>query len=243
MTDNEVVIKGEIHTSRGDHTRERELLLEGTDCLVLEGSREEAEYGLFQQWYAFAMLLTRYLFFHPLYTDSSVLEDIAEAQGSDVVKTRESNASILENSHVLARIAAALLFLVLFFASALFAIGGVHFYGASSLILSVMLPPLLLRIHESTRSTGSRNEKMAEQITEAAEEGGRVVAVIGNDHADSVCEHLPEWVDPVREDPIYSRFSSDHASDIAYPLFVSFSVLWVFYSLFAAYAEAAWMLS
>ena len=180
MTDHEVIVKGELHSSRGDHAHERELLIEGVDHLVLEGSREEAEYGLFQQWYAFAMLLTEYLFFRPFYTDSSVLEDIVKAQGGDVKRTRESDASVLENSHVLARIAAALLFLVLFFTATLFAIAGIHFYGASSLLLSVMLPPLFLRIHESNRSTGSRDEKMAELIAEAAEDGGRVIAVVGN---------------------------------------------------------------
>lgn len=243
MTDHEVIVKGELHSSRGDHAHERKLLIEGVDHLVLEGSREEAEYGLFQQWYAFAMLLTEYLFFRPFYTDSSVLEDLVKAQGGDMKRTRESDASVLENSHVLARIAAALLFLVLFFAATLFAIAGIHFYGASSLLLSVMLPPLFLRIHESNRSTGSRDEKMAELIAEAAEDGGRVIAVVGNNHTNSVCDHLPEWIDPVREDPMYSRFSSEHAKDIAYPVFVSFSVLWVFYTIFAAYAEFAWMLS
>lgn len=43
MTD--VVLKGEIHTSRGDLKEERELLREGVDALVLEGEESKAEYG------------------------------------------------------------------------------------------------------------------------------------------------------------------------------------------------------
>ena len=243
MSEHEVVIKGEIHSSKGDHKHERDLIIQGTDRLVLEGPREDPEYSLLQQWYAFAMLLTTYLFFRPLYTDPSELEDLVKAQGGEVLKTRKSDLSILENSHILARIGAALLFLVLFFGAALAAISSSHFAGVQLLIASVMLPLLLLRIHESTRSTGSRDEQMAELITEAAEKGDRVVVIIGERHADSVCSHLPDWVNPKREDPAYPMFSLSHARDIAYPLFVTLSVLWVFYSLFAAYAEAAWTLS
>lgn len=36
----EVVIKGEVHTSRGDFDEERNLLAEGVDTLIIEGQRE-----------------------------------------------------------------------------------------------------------------------------------------------------------------------------------------------------------
>lgn len=239
----EVIVKGELHSSQGDLAHERELLVEGVDHLVLEGPEEEAEYGLLQQWYAFAMLITDYLFFRILQTDSSVLEDIAKAQGAEVIKTRESDASVLENSHILARIGAAVLFLVLFFAAALFGISGIHLYGVPLLIGSAMLPVLLLRIHESNRSTKSRDEQIAELIAEAAEDGGRVVAVVGDNHVDPVIDHLPEGIDSVRKEPRYQWYSWQHFKDIAYPLFVFVSVLWVFYTLFVTYAEFAWTLS
>lgn len=217
--------------------------LRGVDHLVLEGSEKEAKYGLFQQWYAFAVLLTEYLFFQVFYTDSSVLEDVAKAQDAKVVKNRKSDAAILENSHILVRVFAAVLFLVLFFGAALFGIAGVHFYGVSLLILSVMLPPLVLRIHESTRFSGSRNELMAGKIADAAKIGGRVVAVVGNSHADDVCDHLPESIDPKREDPEYPWYTWRHFRDIAYPTFVLLSVLWMFYTVFVAYFEFAWGLT
>lgn len=238
-----VIVKGEYHSSRGDQTHEREILTKGVDHLVLEGSEEKAKYGLFQQWYAFAILLTEYLFFRVFYTDSSVLEDIAKSQDAEIVKTRESDAAILENSHILFRIFAAVLFLVLFFGAALFGIAGSHFYGVSLLILSAMLPPIVLRIHESTRSSGGRNEKMAEMIADAAEEGGRVVAIVGDSHANDVCDHLPESINPERKEPKYPWYTWRHFKDIAYPTFIFVSVLWVFYTVFVAYFEFAWSLT
>lgn len=243
MSEVEVIVKGEYHSSRGDHAHAREILTEGVDHLVLEGPEEEAKYSLFQQWYAFAMLLTEYLFFRVFYTDSSVLEDIAKAQEAEIVKTRESDAAILENSHILVRVFAAMLFLVLFFGAALFGIAGVHFYGVSLLIISAMLPPFVLRIHESTRSSESRNDLMAGEIADAVEEGGRIVAVVGDSHVDDVCEHLPESINPEREDPEYPWYTWRHFKDIAYPTFVFASILWVFYTVFVAYFEFAWNLT
>lgn len=71
MFDTEVILKGEFHTSRGDLDHSRDILLEGVDTLVLEGSHEEAEYTLLQSWYAFALLLSDYIFFRQFDTDSS----------------------------------------------------------------------------------------------------------------------------------------------------------------------------
>lgn len=242
-TEAEVIVKGEIHTSSGDLAHERKLLVEGVDHLILEGPEGEAEYGLTQQWYAFAMLLTEYLFFRVFYPDSTVLTDIAKAQGAEVTRTRKSNASVLENSHIIARIGAAILFLILLLAAAIFGLVGIHLYGASFLILSVMTPVILLRIHESNRSTGSRDEMMAERIIDAAEDGGRIIAIVGDSHVDKVCEHLPDWINPVREEPAYPIYSWLHIKDIAYPSFVFVSVLWVFYTLFVAYLEFTWTLN
>jgi len=242
ISETEVVIKGEIHSSQGDLTHEREILVKGVDHLVLEGPKKEAEYKLFQRWYAFAMLIIKYLFFKILYTDNSVLEDITNAQDGKITKTRESDASVLENSHILARMGAAVLFFILFFTAALFGIVGVHLYGVTTLIGSALVPILLLRVHESNRSTNSRNEQMAGVITNAAEDGGRVVAIVGEKHVDPVIDHLPEWIIPIREEPVYSWHSWEHAKDIAYPSFVSVSVLWVAYTLFVAYVEFLWAL-
>lgn len=239
MSDTEVIIKGEIHTSRGDLDHERELLVDGVDHLVLEGSAEDAEYGLLQHWYGTAMLLSEYLFMRPVYPDKSVLEDLTEAQGGEVRATRESDASVLENSHVLVRVTAAVGFFVLFFGAAFAGITGNDIQGVSLLIGSGLVPLILLRVHESRRPSGSRDEQMAELIADAAEEGGRVVAVVGEGHADRVCEFLPEGLDPERERPVYPAVSWQHLGDIAYPAFLSMSVLWVFYSLFVVYARLA----
>jgi len=243
MADHEVIIKGEIHSSRGDLADERELLVEGVDSLILEGPSEDAEYGLLQSWYAFAILITEFLFFRILHTDTTVLEDIAKAQDAHVVKTRESDLSVLENSHVLARVGASALFLVLFLAAGIFGIVGNHLNGVTFMIGSVLVPVLLLRIHESKRATGSRDEKIANQIVKAAENGGRVIVVVGNGHLDSVYGHLPSWVSVDRKRPAYPWYSWRHVKDIFYPSFVFVSVLWVFYTIFVAYAQFVWTLS
>lgn len=243
MDDTEVIVKGELHSSRGDLAHEREILVEGVDHLILEGAEQEAEYGLFQHWYAFAMLVTEYLFFRIIETDVSILKDIAKAQDADITRTRESNASILENSHVFVRVVAAIVFFVLLFASAAAGLLEKHTFGASLLIGSAMIPILILRVHETVRSSDSRDEKMAELITEAAEEGGRIIAIVGDGHTDRVSDYLPDWIDPVREDPKYPFYSWQHITDIAYPAFVFVSVLWMFYSVFIAYIEFAWTFS
>lgn len=77
-------------------------------------------------------------------------------------------------------------------------------------------------------------------IADAAKDGRRVIAIVGDEHADSVCDHLPTWIDPVREGPKYPWYSWQHIKDMAYPAFVFVSVLWVVYTLFVAYAEFAW---
>ncbi|SNR43008.1 hypothetical protein [Halorubrum vacuolatum] len=243
MTDCEIIIKGELHSSKGDLAHERELLVEGVDHLILEGPENEAEYSLTQQWYAFVMMLTNYLFFRILQTDSSVLEDITKAQDGEVVKTRKSDASVLENSHSLARVAAAIMFLGLFSISAFYGILGNHLLGVPLLLGSALVPLLFLRFHESARTNNSRNELMAELITDAAKDGGRVVAVVGDNHAEPIIQHLPGWIDPVREKPVYSSTSWRHLKDVSYPIFLCISALWVFYSLFVAYVEFVWSLS
>jgi len=243
MTGCEVVVKGEIHSSRGDHSHEREILTEGVDHVILEGPKEQAEYGIFQQWYAFAMLLTEYLFFRVFYTDSSVLEDIAYAQDADVWRTRESDAAILENSHIFVRVSAAFLFILLFFGSSLAGISGNDMVGVPLLLLSLMLPILVLRLHESSRSDNSRNDLMADRILQVLEDDDRVVAIVGESHADEICDRIPPEINLERQSPVYPVYSLSHLRDIAYPTFVSISVLWVFYSLFVAYSEFAWTIS
>jgi len=76
----QVVLKVEIHTSESDLTEERELLVEGVDALVLEGEREDADYGLLRSWYATAMSIVGLVLFDTLYTDHRVLVDLAEAK-------------------------------------------------------------------------------------------------------------------------------------------------------------------
>lgn len=84
----EIIIKGELHSSRADFQEEREILAEGVDTLVVEGSKDEFETGWLHGWFGVAMMIFEYLFASFLYTDSQTLVDIAKGQGADVVYTR-----------------------------------------------------------------------------------------------------------------------------------------------------------
>jgi len=112
-----VVLKGEIHTSESDLEEERELLVEGVDALVLEGEREDADYGLLRSWYATAMSIVGLVLFDTLYTDHRILVDLAEAQDTELIATRESDAELVENANPLVEVVAAVLFYGIFVGS------------------------------------------------------------------------------------------------------------------------------
>jgi hypothetical protein len=237
MTD--VVLKGEIHTSRGDLKEERELLREGVDALVLEGEESKAEYGWSEGWFSttswiFGLVMSN------IYTDNRVLEDLALAQDADVLYTRESNAALLRNAGRFVKWTAALLFYVLFPLSLIIGIvTGQTVTGALVLLLSSLAPLLLLRVYNMRRSEGEENtdQRMADKIVEAAEGSERVVAVMGQAHVESVKERLPENLDVEERDIAYSVWSRPHLEELITPVFTGFSVLFVFY-LIAMYLYA-----
>jgi pheromone shutdown protein TraB len=79
---------------------------------------------------------------------------------------------------------------------------------------------------------------IAKQITEAAREGGRVVAIVGNKHAENIPDHLPEDVpDPNIKSPQYPFLSIPSLKELVYPGFVFFSVLYVFYTSLLLYVQ------
>lgn len=78
--------------------------------------------------------------------------------------------------------------------------------GGGFFILGTLIPPLALRMRETSRTDRNRDEIIAEKIAEAAEEGGRVVAVVGHRHRDDVVSYLPEWIDPKPKDPVYDWY-------------------------------------
>ncbi|MFO8114981.1 MAG: hypothetical protein R6U01_06400 [Halorubrum sp.] len=234
----EIIIKGEIHTSNADLEEEREILVEGVDHLILEGQADEAEYSLTQQWYGWIMLIFQYLFARQIYLDHSILGDLADAQGAETEYTRETDLDILQNSHLLVQMFAVGLFFVILTYSLYVGIDGRVLQGSGWLFVSSLLPLLVLRVHESRRSEGGRDEMIAEQITEAAREGGRVVAVVGNEHAKNIPDYLSDDLpEPDVRPPKYPFLSIPSLKELLYPGFVFFSVLYIFYTVLLTYVQ------
>lgn len=227
-----VVLKGEIHTSESDLAEERDLLVEGVDALVLEGEREDADYGLLRSWYATAMSIVGLVLFDTLYTDHRILADLAEAQDAELIATRESDAELVENANPVVEVAAAILFYGIFVGSVFYGlITGDTLGGALMLLGAAILPVFVLRRHGMNRSTDelNRDQIIANKIAEAVEEADRVVAVVGGDHLDSVAERLPSEITPEKRTPAYDIYSLEHAKEIATPAFTAVSVLFVLY--------------
>jgi hypothetical protein len=228
----QVILKGEIHTSESDLSEERELLTEGVDALVLEGQREDAEYGLLRSWYATAMSIVGLVFFETLYTDHRILVDLAEAQQAEIIATRESDATLIENANSLVELIGATLFYGLFVFSVFYGLFTQNtLYGAFFLLGSAILPILLLRYHGMNRNSDdlNRDQIIADKIVEAADQSDRIVAIVGAKHLDRVAEKLPENLEPDIREPAYGIYSLQHAKEIATPALTAFSVLFVLY--------------
>lgn len=230
----EIILKGEIHTSKSDLEEERDLLIEGTDALVLEGQAHEAEYSFLRSWYATAMHIIGLIFFETLYTDHGVLTDIAEAQDAEVIATRESDSEIIDNANPIVELLAGVIFYGFFALSVLYGFyTGDKLRGAGLLLVSAVLPVLLLRYHGMNRISEStnRDDIIASKIADAAEKHDRVLAVVGAAHLEGVRSALPEDLEVSEKPPKYSPVSLQHVKEIAKPAFKAFAILFVLYSL------------
>ncbi|WP_247005129.1 hypothetical protein [Halosolutus gelatinilyticus] len=232
MGGEEVVLKGEIHTSRADHTEERNLLVEGVDTLVLEGQAKEAQYGLRHHWFAYAMAIFQWVIVRNLYTDNRLLIDLADAQGADIEFTREADTDIVTNSSLLVEIFSAAVFYILAFISILYGLLlGDVVTGALLLLMSALLPILIIRVYETMQAEENRDEIMADIISDAAERGGRVVAIMGGKHFEVVPDHLPDDIDPNLRPPRHGVISLQTLKDIGVPVFEAFSDLFLLYTI------------
>lgn len=235
MNDTEILIKGELHTSHGDLEAERTLIKDGVDHLIFEGPEQgNWQFRWSQIWFGWVLMIFELLFARSLYVDKTIIEDLAEVQGVEPQSTRESNASILENAHILVRIASAGLFFVLFTTALVLGWLGHVLQGSLWLLVSSLFPLLLVRSHESRRGTVGRDIQIAEMIEEVAEDGGRVVAIVGADHVDGIERALPDDLEAEVRPPVYNRLSLQHLKDLFSPTLVAFSVLYVIYSAMVA---------
>lgn len=238
MTD--VVLKGEVHTSEGDLAEERELLKQDFDTLVLEGDESEPEFGPLDGWFNMSIELFKSTF-GQIYVDKTILLDLADVQDTDIVFTRESDSEMLRNTPRLVQLFAALLFYVITPFSIIYgARSGNVITGATSLLVGAMLPILTVRIYNTKRSRGSENRDqiIADKIKSAAEDGDRVLAVMGKAHLNGVRKRLPGELEIDQKDPAYSFYSGQHLREIIRPGFTAFSVLFVIYLAAIYIAEA-----
>ena len=236
MSDTEILIKREIHTSQGDLDEERELLKTGVDHLILEGSEQKNwQFKWRQLWFGWVLLIFEYLFARHLYVDKTIITDLAEIQDAKLHPTRKSDISILDNSHMLVKIVSAILFFALFAVALIVGVIGNVVWGSLLLLVSSLFPLLLIRIHESRRATVGRDMQIAEMIEEVAQGDGQIIAIVGDAHADRIVEALSSDFEVEVKPPVYGRLSRPHLREVIYPVIVSFSVLYVVYSGMLAY--------
>lgn len=72
-------------------------------------------------------------------------------------------------------------------------------------------------------------------IDQSAQDGGRAVVIIGSSHATPVAGALSDNLEAEVISPAYSRFSIAHLKEFAYPIIVSYSILYIAYSGLLAY--------
>ena len=208
MTGSEVIIKGELHNSVYDLEDAKNILEDGVDCLVLEYPEEESTFSIRYFWFDLLMWLLNRIFFNPLYTDVTPLEEIAHTQDAEIRKTRKADVEIIQNASLIEEGFAFLVFLVATTISLFigFFLDGGLIVGGLLFTFGVMTPPLLLREFESRREHQNRDEFIANEIEDATVNGGRIVAVVGGSHKSDVIDHLPDWIEPEDHDPVYNWY-------------------------------------
>lgn len=173
MDNTQIIIKSERHSSRADFDQERELLRDGVDHLIIEEAKEEAQYRPHQYWFGILMWIMTQFFFRIFYQNNGVLKDIARAQGANVEYTRESNASVVENSGIMQQLVATAVISIFIFLSAYIGAIGLdwmthnwnYLISVTLLPLAVLSPIYIIRDSDSDRATGNRDEIIADKIT------------------------------------------------------------------------------
>ena len=193
---NQVILKAENHASREDHEEELELMREGIEALVLEGSEKNPEWGITEGWFQQAIGGMFYVM-GPLYISKEILAEFARFQDTDLYFTRESDAEVLRNAPRLVRWFSAFLYFIMLPSSVVVGLIWGPVQGASFLLASFGVPVLTIRIYNTRFNRGEKNrdELMAKNIQEALETNNSVMAIVGYAHADGVMDALPDDLD------------------------------------------------
>ena len=233
----DVVLKGELHTSSADLDEAKELLLDGVDVLVLEGSESPlTSFDLSEGWFALSIAFLFWVL-DSVYVSNSVLVDLANAQGTEVVYTRETDTAIADNVSFPVKAVAAAIFYLLLPASIWSGfLTGSQLFGAYLLFLGLVMPVGIVRAFDGRGRDTNRDQYIANEIMGAIDRGDCVLAIVGAAHVSGVRDRLPD--DDVRLEvrpPIYGVWSRAHLREIALPMFKAGLLL------FSVYLLAVWI--
>lgn len=248
--DLDIVIKGELHSSREDHIRELNLIKSGTfDAVVFESadpSTEEESGGSVAEY-----LISFTLFImSPLYVANKPTYVATNRADADMYFTRKSDAGIINGlptplPTIVSIVAISLLMLCVIFAVPS---GRVNIFGISthsarvSLVFYTLILglPVLVRILRGKSSGESNTDRIiAKEIIDANQESGRTLAILGNDHAAPVESHINELSPELTVEPIepeYGRGSAQGVSELLrglVPVSILLAGTWLVVNLFA----------
>lgn len=232
-----VLLKGELHSSDADLREEKALLGEDVDVLVLEGSPAGATNGSRGGWFAVSVALLAWIL-ESLYHPVDPLVDLAAAYDVEVVYTRADDLAPFENAPPATKAVSAGLFYTLVPASLW--VGFVtesDLVGSLLLFLGLVLPVLVVRIHETNRPDARRNrdQLIAESIAGAGDPGDLVLAIVGDDHLEGVERRLPATCDVEVLPPAHDVLSVEHLRGVGLP------TLKAGFVVFSLYVLCAWV--
>jgi len=232
----DVVLKGELHTSSADLDEAKELLLEGVDVLVLEGSSNPLSgFDLSEGWFALSVAFLFWVL-ESVYVSNEILVDLADAQDTELVYTRETDTAISDNVSFSVKVVAASVFYTLMPASIWTGfLTGSQLFGAYLLFLGLVMPVGIVRAFDGRGRDSNRDQYIADEIVTATARGDTVLVVVGSAHVQGVRERLPEELDVTIQPPRYSVWSGPHLREIAMPMFRAGLVL------FSIYLLAVWV--
>lgn len=226
-----VILKGELHSSGADRRHEVELLDEGVDVVVLEQSETPGRFRPLHGWFYVSIALLTWLI-GELYQSKEVLVELATTRDIEVVYTRQDNGEPLETASRTVKWLAAGLF-YLFVPGSLwigFLTADPH-TGALLLFLGLVLPVLVVRLYNVNRADGpeNRDTMIAETISDAAEPGNTVLAIVGAGHLPGVERRLTDRVPIDVHPPEYGMYSVRHLRDVGVPTIKAGLVLFSLY--------------
>ena len=196
----EVIIKAENHNSELDLREGRKILNEGVDHYIIENKEREADYPLKYRWFQFLLWTFRLLIMNRfVYTDHSSLTDIADRHDANKIATRETDLELIDDAPVSDKLISFMTFAVFVGASLFIGLSYDNVYvlltGGLVYLCGMVIPVMFLRVRESEREYNNRDQKIAKKITAAANDGGRVVAILGKKHCNPVMEKIPEEIE------------------------------------------------